>query len=160
MELKFMTEPMLDARMMTCPYCGEDKRVWIHSQRERRLRCGTCHGTFAETAGTPLFELHYPNWLVIVVVSLLAHGCPVQAIVFAFALDERTVMEWHRRVGQHAQRVQREIVCQGQIDVGQVQADELYVKTQDGPVWMATAMCVFSRLFIWGEVGVATPSCG
>jgi hypothetical protein len=44
-------------------------------------------------------------------------------------------------------------VCQDQIDVGQVQADELYAKTQQGPVWMATAMCVFSRLFIWDEVG-------
>jgi transposase-like protein len=153
MELKFMSEPVLDARLMTCPHCGEEERIWIHSQKERRFRCGTCQRTFAETRGTPLFDLHYPNWLVIVVVSLLAHGCPVQAIVFAFALDERTVLEWHSRVGQHAQRVQREIVCQGQIDVGQVQADELYVKTQQGAVWMATAMCVFSRLFIWGEVG-------
>src|SRR5206468_10057708 len=38
------------------------------------------------------------------------------------------------------------------VDLGQVQADELYVKTQAGPVWMATAMCVFSRLFVWGAV--------
>jgi hypothetical protein len=44
-------------------------------------------------------------------------------------------------------------VCQGELVAGQVQADELYVKMQHGTVWIATAMCVFSRLFIWGEVG-------
>jgi IS1 family transposase len=76
----------------------------------------------------------------------------VQAIVFAFGLDERTVSGWHERVGRHAQRVQAELVCQGRVMAGQVQADELCVKTQHGTVWMATAMCVFSRLFIWGEV--------
>ncbi len=36
---------------------------------------------------------------------------------------------------------------------GQVQADEIRVKIQGGVVWIATAMRVFSRLFIWGEVG-------
>ena len=45
-------------------------------------------------------------------------------------------------------------VCQGQIELGQVQADELCVTTQRGKVWMATAMSVFSRLFLWGEVSV------
>lgn len=33
-----------------------------------------------------------------------------------------------------------------------VQADELYVKTQRGRVWMATALSVCSRLFMWGAV--------
>lgn len=152
MELKFMSEPPLDARLLTCPYCTEEEHIWIHSQQERRLRCQTCGRTFSESKGTPLYGLQYPRWLVLVVVSLLAHGCPVQAIVFAFMLDERTVVEWHTRVGRHAKRVQAEVVCQGDLEVGQVQGDELYVKTQQGPVWMATAMSVFPRLFIWGEV--------
>jgi hypothetical protein len=30
---------------------------------------------------------------------------------------------------------------------------ELCVNTQHGKVWMATAMSVFARLFLWGEVG-------
>ena len=30
----------------------------------------------------------------------------------------------------------------------------MWVKTQCGVMWMATAMCVFSRLFIWGEVNI------
>ena len=137
MELNFMSEPALDAKGMTCPHCGEEERIWIHSQKERRLRCGTCHHTFAETTGTPLFDLHDPPWVVILVVTLLSQGCPVPAIVFGFGLDERTVADWHNRVGRHAKRVQ---------------ADELYVKMRQGVVWIATAMCIFSRLFIWAEV--------
>jgi hypothetical protein len=35
--------------------------------------------------------MHKPRWLVIAVVTLLAYGCPLQAIVAAFGLDERTV---------------------------------------------------------------------
>ena len=152
MELKFMSEPPLDATLLTCPYCTEEDHIWIHSQQDRRLRCQTCGRTFTESKGTPLYGLQYPRWLVLVVVALLAHGCPVQAIVFAFLLDARTVVDWHTRVGRHAKRVQAEWVCRGDLEVGQAQGDELYVKTQQGPVWMATAMCVFPRLFIWGEV--------
>ena len=49
--------------------------------------------------------------------------------------------------------MQEQLVCQGVVDVGQVQADELYTKTQAGPVWIATAMSVFSRLWLWGAIG-------
>ena len=154
MELKFMTEPALNPALMTCPHCGEEERIWIHSQKERRFYCTTCKRTFTETRGTPLYGSHYPVWIFVLVVTLLAGGCPIPAIVLAFGLDERTVQAWQVKVGRHAQRVQAERVCTGRLELGQVQADELYVKTQHGPVWMATAMCVFSRLFLWGEVSV------
>ena len=49
-------------------------------------------------------------------------------------------------------RCSEQLVCQGQVDIGQVQADELYTKTQAGPVWIATAMSVFSRLWLWGAI--------
>jgi hypothetical protein len=64
--------------------------------------------------------------MVVLVLSLLAGGCPIPAIVFAFGLDERTVADWQRKAGQHAKALQEQLVCQGQVDVGQVQADELY----------------------------------
>lgn len=48
--------------------------------------------------------------------------------------------------------VQAQVVYQGQVDVGQVQADRLYVKTHAGPLWIATAMTVFSRLWLWGAM--------
>ena len=37
-------------------------------------------------------------------------------------------------------------------DLGQVQADEIRVKTQGGIVWMALAMMVKTRLWLAGEV--------
>jgi len=38
--------------------------------------------------------------LVMWVIVLLAYDCPVQAIVKAFGLDERTVADWHSRAGK------------------------------------------------------------
>jgi len=134
------------------PACGASERIGIHSRQERRYRCHTCHATFSETKGTLLYGLHHPAWLVIVVLTLLGFGCPVPAIVAAFGLDERTIADWQQKAGTHARTVQEEVVCAGHVELGQVQADELYVKTQHGPVWMATAMCVFSRLFLWGAI--------
>jgi hypothetical protein len=127
----------------------------VHSRQERRYKCHACGATFAETVGTPFYGLKYPAWIVVLVLALLAGGCPIPAIVFAFGLDERTVADWQQKAGQHAKQVQEQVVCQGQVELGQVQGDELYVKTQRGTVWMATAMCVFSRLFVWGAVAPA-----
>jgi hypothetical protein len=98
--------------------------------------------------------LKHPTWLVVAVLTLLAFGCPLQAIVATFAVDERTVSDWQRKAGRHAQGVQAAVVCNGQVDVGQVQGDEFYVKTQCGAVWIATGMSVFSRLFLWGAVSI------
>ena len=152
MTLKFMERPPLNPALMTCPYCGEKERIGVHSYGERRCKCHACGGTFAETKGTPLYKLRYPIWVAILVLSLLAYGCPVQAIVAALFIDERTITDWLSKAGKHGERIQEQVVCHGQVELGQVQADELYVKMQGGRVWMATAMSVFSRLFLWGEV--------
>lgn len=151
--LKFMEQQPLDPELMTCPHCEEDERIGVHSHQERRCKCHACTKTFAETKGTIFFGLHYPIWVVVLVLTLLAHGCPPAAIVAAFYLDERTVAAWHKKAGNHGKRVQDEVVCNGVVELGQVQADELCVKTQGGQkVWVATALSVFSRLFVWGEV--------
>jgi transposase-like protein len=148
---KTQMPPMRTAGIV-CPHC-ESRRIGIHSRAERRYKCHGCGKTFAETVGTPLYGLKSPLWVVTLVLALLSHGCPVQAIVFAFALDERTIRDWQVKAGQYATHVQEEIVCNGQVELGQVQADELYVKGQRGQKWwMATAMTVFARLFIWGVV--------
>ena len=85
------------------------------------------------------------------VVTLLAHGCPVQAIVAAFGFDERTVADWWARSGRQGQDVHEYLVEQPR-DLGQVQADEIRVKKQGGIVWMALAMMVKTRLWLGGEV--------
>ena len=147
-----METQALEPKLMTCPDCGEEQRLGIHQLAERRLKCHACRRTFTDSQGTLFFGRHYPVWVIILVLTLLAYGCPVAAIVAAFYLDERTVAAWQIKAGQHGQQVQDQVVCNGQLDLGQVQADELGVKTQRGKVWVATAMTVFARLFIWGEV--------
>jgi hypothetical protein len=86
------------------------------------------------------------------VVTLLAWGCPVQAIVAAFALDERTVWNWWQRAGRHCEAVHTALVQTPQ-DLGQVQADEIRVRCQKRlVVWMAMALCVPTRLWLGGVV--------
>ncbi|MEZ4726469.1 MAG: hypothetical protein R3E79_04985 [Caldilineaceae bacterium] len=38
--------------------------------------------------------------------TLMAYGCPLPAIVAAFELDERTVADWQEKAGIHAKGVQ------------------------------------------------------
>src|SRR5204862_2232590 len=148
------TLPPMRPELVVCPKpeCGASGRIGVHSHTKRQYICHACKKTFAETTGTLLYDLKHPAWLVVLVLALLSHGCPVPAIVFAFGLDERTVAFWQFKAGQHARQVQQQVVCQGQLDLGQVQADELYTKTQAGSLWIATAMSVFSRLWLWGAI--------
>jgi transposase-like protein len=137
-----------------CPDKGQRDRtnIQIHSQKEQRYRCTTCGKTFAATAGTAFYRLHHPAEVMVLVVTLLCHGCPVQAIVAALGLDERTVTAWLHRAGGHGARVQGAVVQTGQVALGQVQADEICVKVCKGRVWQAMALAVPSRLWLGGEV--------
>ena len=125
--------------------------IGIHSRKEQRFICHECHKTFSATAGTVFYRLRASAETVVIVVTLLAYGCPVQAIVAAFGLDERTVAAWWARSGRQGQAVHEHLVEQPR-DLGQVQADELRVKKQGGIVWMALAMMVKTRLWLGGEV--------
>jgi transposase-like protein len=124
----------------------------VHSQKERRLRCYLCGKTFAASRGTPFYRLRTEETVVTLVVTLLAWGCPLQAIVHAFGFDERTVQQWAERAGEHCQRVHEDLVEAGRIEAGQVQADELWVKLVARKVWMAMAVAVPSRLWLGGVI--------
>jgi transposase-like protein len=137
-----------------CPARGQvgQGNIAVHSQKGQRYRCTRCGRTFAATAGTPLYRLKKGADLVALVLTLLCHGCPPQAIVAAFGLDERTVAAWQERAGRHCQAVHEQLVQSGQVERGQVQADELWVKVVGGKVWMALALAVPFRLWLGGEV--------
>jgi len=125
--------------------------IAIHSRKAQRFLCHECHKTFSATTGTVFYRLRTSAETVVLVVTLLAHGCPVQAIVAAFGFDERTVAEWWARSGRQGQAVQEYLVERPR-DLGQVHADELRVKKQGGIVWMALAMMVKTRLWLGGEI--------
>jgi hypothetical protein len=118
--------------------------------RRNGTSVGGAHGPFAETIDTPLYRLHKPGELAVLVLTLLSHGCPTQAIVAAFGLDERTVARWLVSAGRHCQRVHEHLVEQGQVDLQHVQADELGVKQVGAKVWMALALAVPTRLWLGG----------
>jgi hypothetical protein len=126
--------------------------IAIHSLRERRYRCDRCGKTFSATKGTALYRAHKGQEVVVQVVTLLAHGCPPQAIVAAFGWDERTVARYQREAGAQCRRVHEHLVEAGQVELGQVQADELRVRLVGGVVWLATALTVRSRLWLGGVV--------
>lgn len=100
-----------------------------------------------------MFEgLRKPEELIVLVVTLLCYGCPVQAIVHAFGLDERTIAAWRDRAGVHCQKVHQAIIEQGHLDLMHLQADEIRVKGYQMIVWMGLAMMVSTRLWIAGVV--------
>lgn len=102
-----------------------------------------------------MFEgLRKPKELIVIVVTLLAYGCPIQAIVQAFGLDERTVASWRDRAGTHCQQVHQAVVQQGHLDLVHVQADEIRVKGCKMIAWMGLAMMVSTRLWLGGVVSL------
>jgi len=102
-----------------------------------------------------MFEgLRKPVELIVIVVTLLSYGCPVQAIVHAFGLDERTIASWRDRAGAHCEQVHQALIETGKLDLVHVQADEIRVKGRKIVAWMGLAMMVSTRLWLAGTVRV------
>ena len=93
-----------------------------------------------------------PTQIIVIVVTLLAYGCPVQAIVHAYEVDERTVAQWRDRAGSHCQQVHQALVEQGNLDLVHVQADEIRVKGRSLIAWMGLSIMVSTRLWLGGVV--------
>jgi transposase-like protein len=126
--------------------------IRVHDRKRQRYRCRMCQRTFRARRGTMLEGLRTATDVVIIVVTLLAFGCPVQAIVQAYGLDEGTVASWRDGAGSQCQRVHQGIVEQGQGDLVHVQADEMRVKARGMVPWMGLALMVSRRLWLGGVV--------
>jgi transposase-like protein/IS1 family transposase len=143
----------MDPSLVACPNLAcPDKgavgagNVRLHARATARYRCRTCRRTFAATTNTPLYRLHHPAATLTLVLTLLLHGCPIPAIVAAFALDERTVRAWLHKAGAHATLLHDRLVTD--VAAQQVQADEIRVRVRGGAVWVARALDVGSRLWL------------
>ena len=156
--MKKLTEQM-NASQVFCPNLECKARgqvgqgnIVIHSRSRPRYRCKTCRKTFSAKQGTLFAGLRKPTEVIVLAVTLLAYGCPVQAIVHAFELDERTVASWRDRAGRHCEQVHHALVEQGKLDLVHVQADEIRVKGRQLIAWMGLAMMVPTRLWLAGVV--------
>lgn len=149
----------MDPQKVCCqnPKCSAQGRmgqgdIKIHSHKDQRYRCTMCGKTFTTTKGTPFYRLHKDQTLLVIVATLLAHGCPRQAIVAAYDLDERTVADWQNRAGRQCQAVQQQLVQNTVQNLDHVQADEICVKGVGQQFWMAMAMVAPTRLWLGGVV--------
>src|SRR5947209_14437148 len=136
-----------------CPARGRSDQgtIGVHSLKEKRYHCRVCDTTFSATKGTPFYRARSSPEVMTTVLTLLAHGCPIPAIVAAFALDERTIRRWLRNAGTHCQAL-HEHLLKRPLPLGQVQADEIRVRTQGGVVWMALALMVRTRFWLGGVI--------
>jgi transposase-like protein len=137
---------------LACPDKGlvGQGNIQIHSRADRRYRCTRCGHTFTATTNTPFYRLRHAADLVTLVVTLLAHGCPIGAIVAAFGVDERTVRSWLHRAGTHGAALHSHLVHD--VAVGQVQADEIRARVRGGAAWIGLALAVPARLWLGGVV--------
>jgi transposase-like protein len=137
----------------SCPARGQAGKgnITIHSLKEHRYRCSVCRGTFSARKGTVFYRRRTEEEVMTLVVTLVAHGCPVPAIEAALGLQGRTVRGWVEAAGAHCERVHQEQVVQPR-DLGQVQADEIRAKVQRGVLWLAMAVAVPPRLWLGGVV--------
>lgn len=138
---------------LACPARGKtsEKNIIIHSRKPERYKCSVCGKTFSAKVGTPFYRLHHSADMVTIVMTLIAYGCPVQAIVAAYGLDERTVMDWQQRSGEHCQQVHTHLVLRPR-DLIHVQLDEIRVKAQGMVLWLAMAVMVSTRLWLGASV--------
>ena len=123
----------------------------IHARQAQRCIGHAGHTTFSATPGTVFYRLRTAAETVVLMVTLLAQGCPGQAMVAAWGFDERTIADWWARWGRQGQVV-HEALGEPPRALGQGQADARRVKQQGGIVWMAMAMRVQTRLWLGGAV--------
>jgi transposase-like protein len=137
-----------------CPARGQigKSNIRVHSQAEKRCICDVCKQTFTSTKGTIFYRLRTDAQTVMIVVTLLAWGCPLKAVVKAFGFHEKTVKEWWRRSGEHCRVVHEYVIGGSQLDLQQVQADEIKVKGFGQTIWMAMAMMISTRLWLGGNI--------
>jgi len=138
---------------MDCPARGQkgEGNIRIHSRKPARYRCRVCGKTFSGRTGTLFFRRRADEATITCVVTLVGHGCPIPAIEAAYGFQAQTVRDWMDGSGAHCEAVHQALVVQPRA-LGQVQADEIHVKTQAGVLWMALAMMVSTRLWLGGAV--------
>jgi transposase-like protein len=156
------TEKQKDASQTFCPNwdCSARGKIGAgnivgHGKKRKRYKCKTCGKTFSAHQGTMFEGLRKPEEWIVIVVTLLAYGCPPQAIVHALGLDERTVARWQERAGAHCQKIHEDRVMQGKLDLMHVQADEIRGKGCRMIPWMAMALMVSTRLWLGGVVSLS-----
>ncbi|MEZ4737461.1 MAG: hypothetical protein R3E79_61080 [Caldilineaceae bacterium] len=89
----------LRPELVVCPHRDKKSsgRIGVHSQKERRYKCHDCGKTFSDSYWDPFYDLKTPQWVVSLVLTLMAYGCPLPAIVAAFELMSGQLLTGKRK---------------------------------------------------------------
>jgi hypothetical protein len=81
---------------LACPARGQigQGNIGMHSRKDQRFLCAAYRTTFSTTKGTAFYRLRTAAETVTLVVTLLAHDCPPQAIVAAFGFFGENAKFW------------------------------------------------------------------
>jgi len=126
--------------------------ISLHSREEERFRCSECGRTFSIRKGSIFYRLRTDPKIVMIVITLLAYGCPPKGIEKAYGFHERTIRRWWLLSGEHHRAMHEHFVGKSQLELEQVQADEIKGKGQKTTFWIAMAMMVRTRLWLGGAI--------
>jgi len=106
---------------------------------------------FAATKGTIFYRLKHEAQLVMIVLTLLAYGCPRKRLwrLMGWMSERSKLVATGRRALPAGPRSHRR---SEQLDLQQVQADEIKAKIQGGTVWLALVLMVSTRLWLGGAI--------
>ena len=66
-----------------------------------------------------------PMTLVVIAITLLSYGCPVQAITRPFELHEPTIARSQHHAQDQREKLHKEVAEQGKLDLPHIQIDEI-----------------------------------
>jgi transposase-like protein len=132
---------------MTCPARSkvDENNIVVQSRKVARYQCRICRKIFVATTGTPYYRLQHSAELMVIVITLIAHSCPLQAIVATFQLDKRTMMDWQERARRYCKRVHEQLVQKPrELEYGQ--ADEIRGKGHGQVIGLEMAITELAAL--------------
>ena len=121
--------------------------IRLKRAKRRRYRCTACRKTFCSTTGTPHYRLHCTRKTFEEVACMSANGISKAAIARIRGVSWNTVARWLERAADAA-RTFHDVVMQG-YTIRELQADEIrtFVPAKNQPLWVSTAIEVWSRLW-------------
>jgi len=131
---------------------GGNGSITVHRRQQARSRCTGCAKTFRARRGTMCSWQQTPVDMLVLVVTLLAHGCPVRAMVAAVGVTAEPVRTGAAAAGVHGAQGHRHLVLGACWSLRHGHADAMRVRVQKGMVWMAMALMVSTRRWVGGVV--------
>jgi transposase-like protein/IS1 family transposase len=123
------------------------------SGKRRRYRCLSCGKTFCANSGTPYHRLQHRRSTFDQVAALSVEGLNKSAIARVRQIAWNTVARWLEKAAHSCRRFHDRRIAT--LAVGELQADEIrtIVGSKKHPIWIFTAIDVWSRLWPATVVG-------